>query len=71
MTQYTLEEFAHRVVIPVVSLEHSYEIQSWCEDQMGLGDDGAWALGYDGDPDWQSWYFAEGKNALMFKLRWG
>lgn len=69
--EFLIEAFQHRVQLRFESFERSFEIQEWCVEKFGEAEvTGAWALGYGGDNQYQSWYFAEGKNATLFKLRW-
>ena len=70
MSTYILGEFEQRVRLPFESFERSYEIQEWCEATFGPADTGLWALAYGVETGYQSWYFSEGKNAMLFKLKW-
>lgn len=70
MSQYILDEFEVRIRLPFESLERSYEIQEWCEATLGPAEGGDWALAYGVETGYQSWYFREGKHAMLFKLKW-
>ena len=68
--RFILEGFNHCVRLPFVDFNVSYEIQSWCEEKFGLAESGSWAEGYAGNSEYQDWFFKDGKDALLFKLRW-
>lgn len=70
MIEFMLEGYNHRISIPFESLEKSFEIQEWCEENLGPSDNGSWAQGYAGDTEHQDWFFKEGRDAMLFKLRW-
>jgi len=65
-TEYGWANYSVRLVVPIISLEHSFAMQSWCIDVLG----DRWATTPPG-VDSQEWYFVTEQDALLFRLRFG
>lgn len=65
-TEYTWANYSVRLVVPIDSLERSFDMQQWCIDTLGS----RWATTPPG-VDHQEWYFVDEKDALLFRLKWG
>jgi hypothetical protein len=64
--EYGWADYSVRIVTDITSLEHSFDMQSWCIATLG----DRWATTPPG-VDTQEWYFVDEADALLFRLRWG
>ena len=65
MSDFSWAHYQVRILVPIDSLEQSFEMQEWC--QAHLGD--RWASAPPGSRA-QEWYFVEETDATLFRLRW-